>query len=311
MRILVTGGAGAIGGNLCRRLLAEGAAITVLDDLSSGHAANLPSGVRFVHGSVLDPAAIEEAFSSAPEFVYHLAALFANQNSVEHPDRDLAVNGGGTIAIFEAARRHGVRKTLNVSSSCVYGNVSPMIETVPTRSNATPYAVTKGLGEHYASFFSRHHGMAIVSVRLFNSYGPGEWPGPYRNVIPNMIESALADRPLTITGTGEETRDFTFVEDTVEGMIRAMTAVTDPGAVFNIGSGTGVLIRDLVGAIIEATGSRSEVRQVPPRSWDTVTDRVAVIEKARRLLGYDPRFTLREGLARTVDWFKSLPVDPA
>ena len=163
-----------------------------------------------------------------PERVFHLAALFANQNSVEHPDRDLTVNGLGVVKVLEHAQRAGVAKVLYTSSSCVYGNKAVMRETDIDFKPDTPYAITKLLGEQYCRFWSEFHKLDTVMVRLFNTYGPGEHPGRYRNVIPNFMKLAMAGEALADHGTGEETRDFNFVADTVAGMILAMETPTTP-----------------------------------------------------------------------------------
>jgi nucleoside-diphosphate-sugar epimerase len=301
---LVTGGAGAIGSNLTRALLARGYDVTILDDLSSGRAEFVPSSARFVRGSVENPDDIERAMEAEPEVVVHLAALFANQNSVEHPERDLLVNGLGTVHVFEAARRHGVRKILNCSSSCVYGDREVMRESDDIGELDTPYAITKLLGEQYASFWVRHHGLDVVSVRLFNVYGPFERPGRYRNVIPNFVATALRGEPLRITGTGDETRDFTFVDDTVAGLLLVLERDTTPGDLFNLASGRETPIRRLAELVNEVTGNTAGITYTPRRTWDRVSRRCGDITLARGFLGYSPSVTLEEGLERTVKWLR-------
>ena len=284
-------------------LLAAGHQVTVLDDLSSGRRDLVPEGAELIEGSVADPEALAGAFAKAdPEYVFHLAALFANQNSVEHPQLDLEVNGRGTLAVLETARERGVRKVLYVSSSCVYGDHELMREDESELRPHTPYAITKLLGERYCSFFAEQHGLDVVSVRLFNAYGPGELPGRYRNVIPNFFGRAFAGEPLMITGTGEETRDFTFNGDTVAGMVGAMIGATEPGSVFNLGSGRETRIVDVATAVNALVGNPAGVEYVPRRSWDTVTRRLGDVARARETFGYDPRTTLDEGLERTHAW---------
>jgi UDP-glucose 4-epimerase len=299
---LVTGGAGAIGSNLVAELLRGDHEVTVLDDLSSGRRELVPDGARLLVGSVTSPADVAQAFEAKPDYVLHLAALFANQNSVEHPQLDLEVNGAGTLRMLEAAVEHGVRKLLYVSSSCVYGDHELMRETESELRPHTPYAITKLLGERYCSFFAEHHGIDVVSVRLFNAYGPGELPGPYRNVIPNFLGRALRGESLTITGTGEETRDFTFNGDTVAGMLGALHGDTRPGSVFNLGSGRETPIVDVANAINDLTGNPGGIEFIPRRDWDNVTRRLSDISAAREAFGYDPRTSLKDGLARTHAW---------
>ena len=198
----------------------------MLDDLSSGERWNLPSlpGVLFVEGDILDEVKLKRVFFERPQLVYHLAAFFANQNSVDHPERDLMVNGMGTLRLLEYSALSGVGRFVYASSGCsIYGSSAPL----PLREEfmslhlSSPYQITKMLGELYCNFFCHQHGLEVVKPRFFNSYGPGEVPGQYRNVIPNFIYWALNGQPLPITGTGEETRDFTFVGDIVDGLLRA------------------------------------------------------------------------------------------
>lgn len=302
-RILVTGGAGAIGNNLVRTLSDQGHDITVLDDLSSGHASLVPNNVRFVKGSVFIDSDLEEAFSGYPQEVYHLAALFANQNSVDNPDKDIAVNGLGTIKVLEFSTKYSVRKLLYASSSCVYGAIERMDENRAMGCVDTPYAITKFLGEKYCQFWSTHHGLDTVIVRLFNSYGPGEYAGLYRNVIPNFFSLALNGKPLTITGTGNEIRDFNFVADTVSGIIKAMEHTTIPGDVFNLASGIGTKIVDMATMINDITGNHAGLQFQPPRSWDSVSTRIGQINKATRIIGYHPETALIDGLKTTYQWF--------
>jgi UDP-glucose 4-epimerase len=305
-RVLVTGGAGAIGSNLVTALLARGDEVTVLDDLSSGRAELVPEGARLLRGSVAEGDALDEAFAARPERIFHLAALFANQNSVEHPDRDLLVNGLGTIRVLERAARLEGARVLNVSSSCVYGGaIEVMHEDLVGAELDTPYAVTKLLGEQYAGFWARHHRLHVVSVRLFNVYGPGEHPGRYRNVIPNFLATAMRGEPLVITGTGAETRDFTFVADTVRGMVAALDSDrAAPGDVFNLASGRETSILDLAQAVNEITGNAAPIEFVARRSWDQVSRRLGDITRAREVLGFEPMVGLEEGLARAHAWLR-------
>lgn len=305
MKALVTGGAGAIGGNLVARLLGQGHEVVVLDDLSSGHRELVPEGATLLEGSVADPNDLASAFEPVPDVVLHLAALFANQNSVDHPELDLLVNGAGTLAVLERARQAGVAKVLVCSSSCIYASGEPvLVEDLVQRSGATPYAITKALGEAYARFYAVHHGLDVVIVRPFNSYGPGELPGRYRNVIPNFLATAMRGEPLRITGTGEETRDFTYVDDVVSGMVGALTSATAPGEAFNLGTGREVRIFDLAELVNEVTGSSAGVELAPRRRWDTTSNRRASIELAEARIGYRPTVELLEGLRRTYEWLR-------
>ena len=303
---LVTGGAGAIGSTLCAALLQRGVRVTAIDDLSSGHRSLVPDGVTFIEGSVTDQAAVEAAFAGKPDWVFHLAALFANQNSVEHPKADLAVNGAGTLNVLETAYRFRTRKLLYTSSSCVYGAKPVMREDDTDLDLDTPYAVTKLLGEHYAGLWSRLYGFNTVIIRLFNSYGPHEYPGPYRNVIPNFFKLAMEKKPLPITGTGQETRDFTYNGDTVAGIVGAMLAETAPGSIFNIASGREETILSIAEKINRLAHNPAGIEYRPRRSWDRVTQRRGDIERARTAFGFAPTVGIDDGLKRTFAWLKSV-----
>ena len=308
--VLITGGAGAIGSNLCRAVAEAGAAkVVVLDDLSSAERWNVPSlpNVLFVEGSILDEVELKRVFLERPDVVFHLAALFANQNSIDHPETDLMVNGAGTLKLLQYSELGGVDRFVYASSGgSIYGpNASlPLREEGISIHLSSPYQVTKMLGELYCSFFHSHYGLRTVRPRFFNCYGPGELPGPYRNVIPNFIYLALQGRPVPITGTGEETRDFTFVGDITDGLLRTGSAQEAIGEEFNLASGRETRIVDLANAINSLTGNPSGVVFVERRKWDTKSRRFAAIEKARRLLGYQPRTSLSEGLSRTIAWFR-------
>jgi len=308
--VLVTGGAGAIGSHLVRALSDLGARVVVLDDLSSGRLWNLPGrpDVWFVRGSVTDPDAIECVFEDRPRTVFHLAALFANQNSVDHPERDLEVNGFGTLRMLEASVEHGVERFVFASSGCAFhedGLPLPVQEDTAAIHPVTPYQITKGLAELYCRYFQRQHGLQTVRARLFNSFGPGEVPGRYRNVIPNFLYLAMTGQPLVITGTGEETRDFTWVGDIVDGLLRAGAVEAAAGEALNLGSGREVRIATLADLVIRLTGSTAGIRFAARRGWDVKTRLVADISKARRLLGYSPgSVSFEEGVRRTFEWMR-------
>ncbi len=307
--VLVTGGAGCIGSNLIRSLLeSEAKEIVVLDDLSSSSSWNLPrdSRISFIRGSIPTEEDLARAFSMKPDIVFHLAAHFANQNSVDHPQTDLMVNGLGTQKVLQHAEMVGVESLVFASSGCsVYGSEAPLPleEDYVSLHLDSPYQIHKLLGELYCNFFSNHYGLPIVRARFFNVYGPGEIPGIYRNVIPNFTWWALRGEKLPITGTGEETRDFTFVGDAVDGLMSAAIHPKAVGEAINIASGTETRIIDLARMINEVTGNESGVEFITKRSWDRIYRRRASIEKGARLIGYEPRIQIGEGLKSTVDWF--------
>lgn len=305
--VMVTGGLGCIGATLVRVLMQEGARkIVVIDDMSSGVNKPLP-GVEFIHCDIGNQEKITGIVRAiSPTMVFHLAAHFANQNSVEHPRSDAATNIIGLINIFEAVRSQPVpAKILYASSSCVYGHNAEMSEDATLRPYETPYAISKYAGELYAQYYAQVQRVPSVSVRIFNTYGPGEAPGAYRNVIPNFIAKALDGAPITITGTGMETRDFTYVDDTADLLIRAACSKFEHADVFNGGTGTQTRIKDLAESIIRLTESRSELVFQPRRGWDLVTNRCSDNSKSKELLGFDPKTPLEHGLSETIKWVKA------
>ena len=296
--VLVTGGAGAIGSNLTRALAdAKAEKVIVVDDLSSSQRWNIPSlaNVLFVEGNILDEIILKRVFFERPNYVFHLAAFFANQNSVDHPERDLMINGLGTLKLLQYSKMTGIQRFIYASSGCsIYGNESPL----PLREDfmsihlSSPYQITKMLRELYCNFFSHHYEMEMVRARFFNSYGPGEIPGTYRNVIPNFVYWALQGKALPITGTGEETRDFTYVGDIVDGLLRAGYSKEAIGQEVNLASGKETRIADLANMINALTGNQAGVTFYDKRKWDTKSRILASIEKAKGLLGYQPQTCL-------------------
>jgi nucleoside-diphosphate-sugar epimerase len=308
--VLVTGGAGAIGSHLSRRLAELGADVIILDDLSSSERWNVPSlpRVLFVEGDILDEVKLKRVFFERPAIVFHLAAFFANQNSVDYPERDLMVNGLGTLRLLEYSVLAGVERFVYASSGCsIYGSAAPLPlkEKFMSMHLSSPYQVTKMLGELYGNFFFHHYNLEVVKPRFFNSYGPGEIPGQYRNVIPNFIYWAMKGLPLPITGTGEETRDFTYVEDIVDGLLRAGIVKEAAGQEFNLASGREVRIGDLARAINDLTGNTSGIRLAKLRKWDVKLRLLASIDRAAEVIGYAPQVSIEEGLQRTIVWFRA------
>lgn len=307
-KILVTGGAGAIGSNLTRALAELGARVIVLDNLTGGTEWTVPSlpNVMFVRGDILDEVLLKRVFTERPSIVYHLAAFFANQNSVDHPESDLMVNGMGTLRLLEYANLIGVDRFVYASSGCaIYGSAAPLPlkEEFMSMHLSTPYQVTKMLGELYSNFFYHHYELKVVKARFFNSYGPGELPGQYRNVIPNFIYWALKGQPLPITGNGDETRDFTYVGDIVDGLLRSGYYQEAVGEDFNLASGKETRIKDLADMINRSTGNSAGVKFAERRKWDTKSRICASVDRARELIGYEPGTPFEEGLQEAIRWF--------
>lgn len=301
-RALVTGGAGAIGGNLVAALAREGCRVTVLDNLTSGHLENLPKGVRFIKGDVGDEKTVARVLKPGFDEIYHLAAFFANQNSCDFPLHDFRANALGTVHMLEgAARMRGLKSFLFASTSSLTGDLDAGL----AEGFSTPYMASKFTGELYARYYRRLGAVPVRVVRYYNCYGPGEWPGRYRNVIINWIDRVMKGEPLTITGDGRETRDFTFVDDIVAGTIAvARSRKTGGPKVYSIGTGRETSIKALARMIQDACGRAVEVRFTPRRGWDKTLRRRADNRLARRDAGWSPKIGLEEGLRRTVSWYR-------
>ena len=307
--VLVTGGAGAVGSNLCRELSECNAKeVIILDNLSSAYVWNIPvaDNIRFIKGDILDDETLKRVFKEKPEYVFHLAAHFANQNSVDNPETDLMINGIGTLKVLQYAHISGVKRFVYSSSGCgVYGLDSkmPFEEHDISIRLHTPYQVTKLLGELYTNYFHNLYDLEIVNARFFNSYGPGEVPGKYRNVIPNFFYWAMDKQTLPITGTGSETRDWTYVGDIISGLLAMGIKEEAVGEAFNLGSGEEQKVIDMANKVNELTGNESGVKYVETRNWDVKKRLLSSIEKAKKLLGYNPQTKFDDGLKKVHEWF--------
>lgn len=308
-KVLVTGGAGAIGSNLSKALAELGAQVIILDDFSSAEKWNVPShqNILLVEGNICDEIKLKRAFFEKPDYVFHLAAFFANQNSLDHPESDLKTNGFGTLKLLEYAQLSGLKRFVYASSGCsIYGSSAPLPlkEDFMSMHLTTPYQITKMLGELYCNFFHHHYDVPVVKTRFFNSYGPGEIPGQYRNVIPNFIYWAMRGMPLPITGTGEATRDFTYVGDLVNGLIASGIETKAIGEEFNLASEKETRIIDLANMINKRVGNSAGVLTAPKRKWDTKSRLLASVDKARKLIGYESDTPFENGLDSAIKWFK-------
>jgi len=307
--VLVTGGAGCIGTNLCRKLAELGAEkVVILDDLSSAYEWNIPraDNISFVHGSILDDEMLKRVYKEKPDYVFHLAAHFANQNSVDNPETDLMVNGVGTLKVLQYAHLVDVKRFVYSSSGCgVYGLESqmPFEEHDISISLHTPYQVTKLVGELYTNYFHNLYGLPIVNARFFNVFGPGEVPGRYRNVIPNFFYWAMNKQALPITGDGTETRDWTYVDDILDGLLSMGIKEEAVGEAINLGSGEEHRVIDLANNVNALTGNEAGIRYIERRDWDVKHRLLSSVEKANRLLGYEPRTGFEEGLKKVHTWF--------
>jgi len=307
--ILVTGGAGCIGSNLSKKISELGAKkVLILDDLSSAYEWNVPKAknVLFVKGSILDDEILKHVFKERPEYVFHLAAHFANQNSVDNPEVDLMVNGLGTLKVLQYAHHMNVKRFVYSSSGCgVYGLDSkmPFEEHDISISLHTPYQVTKLLGELYTNYFQNLYGLPIVNARFFNVYGPGEVPGKYRNVIPNFFYWARSGQALPITGDGNETRDWTYVDDIINGLLVMGIKDEAIGEAINLGSGKEHKVIELAHIINRLTDNDVGIEYLERRNWDVKHRLLSSIEKAKKLLDYKPMMSFEDGLKKVHKWF--------
>jgi len=307
--VLVTGGAGSIGTNLVKKLHQNGAKIIILDNLTEGHLENIVGipDVEFIKGDITDDKLLNPIFERPINYIFHLAASFANERSIESPIDDLNTNIIGTIKLLEyALKLKDLKRFVLVSSSCIYGNRDEILTEELLPDPETPYAISKLSSEYYGLFFHNYYRLPVTILRYFNSYGPGEHPGKYRNVIPNFFNIAMAGKPLPITGTGEEIRSFVYVDDVIEGTILASLNNDAVGECFNISSENKVKIKDLADKINTLTGNKSGVVYSPPRSWDSIKNRCPSYSKANRVLNYKPKINIDEGLSNTYQWFQKL-----
>lgn len=306
--VLVTGGAGCVGSNLSRKLSELGANVIIFDNMSSAYHWNIPKAenISFVEGDIRCDEDLNRVFKEQPDIVYHLAAHFANQNSVDQPETDLMVNGMGILKTLEHAQLTGVDRFVFSSSGCgVYGLESkmPFKEDDISISLHTPYQLTKLLGELYTNYFHNLYDLPIVNARFFNVFGPGEVPGKYRNVIPNFFYWAMNGQALPITGEGTETRDWTFVGDICNGLLAMGIEEDAIGEAINLGSGVDHRVIDMANRVNELSNNEAGIEYKERRNWDAKTKLLSSIDKAKDILGYKPTVSFDDGLVKVHDWF--------
>ena len=302
---LVTGGAGFIGSHLSAALIARGHTVRVVDSLVTGFRHNLQPGVEFVVADLADAAAATAAVDGV-DYVLHQAAIPSVPRSVKNPVESHRANVDAMLNILVAARDRGVKRVVFAGTSSVYGDqpTLPKREDMPTKP-MTPYALQKLMSEQYGQMFTRLYGLEVVTTRYFNVFGPRQDPGsPYSGVISLFIKALIEGTRPMIYGDGGQTRDFTFVTNVVDGVLRAAETPAVGGEVFNVATGGRVSLNQLLATLKQILGSDAEAIYEAARMGD-VRDSQADIAKAERLLGYRPTVTLEEGLRETVAWFKT------
>jgi UDP-glucose 4-epimerase len=306
-RYLITGGAGFIGANLAHALVAQGETVRILDDFSTGRPQNL-SGiddqVELLRGDIRDPGTVARAVAQV-EVILHQAALNSNPRSIREPLQTSEVNVGGTLTLLQAARSAGTRRFVYASSSSVYGEVAglPKTEDMPTAPKA-PYGVSKLAAEQYCRVFSQVYGIETVCLRYFNVFGPRQHPdSEYAAVIPRFLRRMLAGKRPVIFGDGEQSRDFTPVDNVVTANLLAARSPKGIGEIMNVAGGIASTLNQLVAWLNELLETELPPLYEPPRPAD-IRHSYASIRKAEVLLGYRPAVDVREGLRQTVEWFK-------
>jgi UDP-N-acetylglucosamine/UDP-N-acetyl-alpha-D-glucosaminouronate 4-epimerase len=304
---LVTGGAGFIGSHLAEELSRRGHSVRVADSLITGKRSNLDHvrGVEFLEGDLADPDFARQA-AQGVEYVLHQAAIPSVPRSVKDPITSNRANVDATLSVLVAARDAGVKRLVFAGSSSAYGNTPtlPKREDMPSNP-ASPYALQKVVSEQYLQMFTQLYGLETVSTRYFNVFGPRQDPtSPYSGVISVFATALIENRSPTIYGDGEQTRDFTYVANVVDGVLRACEAPDVSGEVINVATGGRTSLNQLFRTMRELVGATAEPSHAGARPGD-VKDSQADIAKAHRLLGYQPTVSFEEGLRRTVEWYRT------
>jgi UDP-N-acetylglucosamine/UDP-N-acetyl-alpha-D-glucosaminouronate 4-epimerase len=306
---LVTGGAGFVGSHIASALLAEGARVRVLDDLTTGHRENIEEiggDVDFIEGSVADEALLGKALEGV-ELVFHEAAIPSVPRSVKVPQQTHVASVDGTFSLLLAARDQKVRRVVYAASSSAYGDQPTLPKSEQMSPDPlSPYAVAKLVGEYYCRVFTRVYGLETVSLRYFNVFGPRQDPGSqYSGVVSRFISSLLSGERPVIYGDGEQSRDFTYIDNVVGANLKAAEASGASGKVINVANGERITLNQLLAELKDLTGKHDvEAEYLEPRVGD-VRHSLADNSMARELLGYESKVGLREGLQRTIDWWKS------
>lgn len=306
---VVTGGAGFIGSHIADALARDGLRVRIIDDLSTGHRENLDEikgDIDFVEGSIADEQLLKKALAGV-ELIFHEAAIPSVPRSVENPRQTHVASVDGTFTLLLAARDQKVRRVVYAASSSAYGDQP----TLPKEEGMlpdplSPYAVAKLVGEYYSQVFARVYGMETISLRYFNVFGPRQDPGSqYSGVVSRFISSLLNNEQPMIYGDGNQSRDFTYIDNVIDANLKAASVSSGFGSVLNIANGERITLNQLLEELKTITGRPHVVANYQPPRLGDVRHSLADISRARQLLGYQPKVRLREGLQRTIDWWKT------
>ena len=306
---MVTGGAGFVGSHIAAGLLAAGARVRILDDLSTGHRENIDEiggDIDFINGSVADEQLLAKALENV-ELIFHEAAIPSVPRSVEAPRQTHVASVDGTFSLLLAARDAGVKRVVYAASSSAYGDQPTLPKSEQMAPDPlSPYAVAKLVGEYYGKVFTRVYGLETVSLRYFNVFGPRQDPGSqYSGVVSRFISCLTTNERPVIFGDGEQSRDFTYIDNVVAANLSAASAANAPGKVINVANGKRVTLNELLDELKQLTGKTDVTAEYrDPRVGD-VKHSLADISMAREILGYESKVDLREGLQRTLDWWKT------
>ncbi len=303
---LVTGGAGFIGSNICKRLISDKCSVRVIDNLLTGKKSNLAQiidKIEFIEADMGDPKVASEAMKDI-DVVLHQGALPSVPKSVDDPVTTHRHCVTATFNLLVAARDAGIKRFVYAASSSAYGDAptSPKVETMPT-DPLSPYAVAKLVGEYYCSVFYKVYGLQTISLRYFNVFGPQQDPASqYAAAIPAFVTAILKDQPPTVYGDGEQSRDFTYIDNVVEANLLAAKAPKTEGQVINIACGQAVTVNEIIGMINDSLGKNIKPTYEPTRPGD-VKHSLADITRAKQVIGFEPVIPFNEGLKLAIDWY--------